>query len=319
MRLVILCPGQAAQRAGMLDDMLAAPDLGALREVASEVLGEDIADWWRRLDERALFLNANAQFAIAFYQIAVWARIAGSVPTPVAVGGYSLGEVLAWHVAGAMDARATLDLVRQRAARMDAYAPSQDGRPCLLLWRGRLSSATRHTRDALLAKHHLQLAIQRPGGDAVFGGTASDVAALLDEVVEWGAVRSEVAPLNVSIPAHTELLGEVVPLFRQATAASICRDPSIPVLAGIDGRLCRSRHDAPDVLAQQLASPIRWDWCQETLVSTGCDVVLELGPGSDLSRMLSAATGSPACRSVEEFASTDSLREWLHRQASRDH
>lgn len=317
MKLVVLCPGQAAQRAGMLDEMLAAPDLGELRGIASEVLGENIADWWRRLDARALFLNDNAQFAIAFYQIAVWARIAGSVPTPIAVGGYSLGEVLAWHVAGAIDARATLELVRRRAALMDEYTPPSDGRACLLLWRGRASSATRQARDTLLAKHRLQLAIQRPGGDAIFGGMARDVAALLSEAA-LDAAHSEISALNVSIPSHTALLGDVVPLFRQAAAASIERDPSIPVLAGIDGRLCRSRHDAPAALAQQIASPIRWDWCQETLVSTGCDVALELGPGNDLSKMLAAATGSPACRSVEEFASTDSLREWLQRQASRE-
>ncbi|HWU84690.1 MAG TPA: hypothetical protein VN028_05095, partial [Rhodocyclaceae bacterium] len=82
----------------------------------------------------------------------------------------------------------------------------------------------------------------------------------------------------------------------------------------------RSRHDAPEALARQLAFPIRWDWCQETLLSMGFEVALELGPGNDLARLLATgattiSASSPACRSVDEFASADSLQTWLQRQA----
>lgn len=321
MKLIVLCPGQAAQRPGMLDAMLTASDLAELRDIASDVLGENVVDWWRRLDERALFLNANAQFAIAFYQLAVWSRIVGAVPKPIAVAGYSLGEVLAWHVAGAIDAHTTLRLVRRRAALMDEAAPSSGGQPCLLLWRGRVlaAPAMRQGREALLAKYRLHLAIQRPAGDAVFGGTADDVAAFLRELGGTGAQSGiDITPLNISIPSHTGLLRNAVDPFRRVLAENVGHDPDVPVLAGIDGRLCRSRHDAPDVLAQQIAMPIRWDWCQETLLSTGFDAALELGPGNDLSRLLAAASGRSACRSIDEFTSVESLRAWLQRQASAD-
>ncbi|MBL8472056.1 MAG: hypothetical protein KF778_02870 [Rhodocyclaceae bacterium] len=125
MKLAILCSGQAGQHAGMLDRVLCDPASRRLRATASEVLGCDIAQWWRGLDATQIFDNANAQFAIALCQIAAWARLQPLLPQPpVVVAGYSLAEVLAWHVAGALDAASTLRLVRARAHLMDRHAPA---------------------------------------------------------------------------------------------------------------------------------------------------------------------------------------------------
>src|SRR5574338_476947 len=264
MKLAILCSGQAGQHGRMLDEILAAPGCAELRAVASEALGQDVGAWWRGLDEAALFANANAQFAIALYQIAAWSRLAPALPAPpVAVAGYSLGEVLAWHVAGTLDAAETLRLVRERAALMDRQAPPGSG-GCMVLWRGRSTPAMRAARERALAAHGLAVAIHRPGGDQVLGGP-----------------------------------GATVDGFRQAVAASRLAPPRTPVVAGIDGALLRRAEDAPTYLSRQLAEPLRWDWCQETLASLGVEVALELGPGSDLAKLLEAGLPGAAAQAVE--------------------
>jgi [acyl-carrier-protein] S-malonyltransferase len=178
MRLAILCSGQAGQHCRMLDEILAAPDCAELRAVASEVLGQEVGVWWRGLDAKAIFANANAQFAIALYQVATWARISPLVPAPVVVAGYSLGEVLAWHVAGALDAADTLRLVGERATLMDRHAPVGEG-SCMVLWRGRSTPAMRAARERALATHGVAVAIHRPGGDLVLAGSAAAVEALM--------------------------------------------------------------------------------------------------------------------------------------------
>jgi [acyl-carrier-protein] S-malonyltransferase len=307
MRLAILCSGQAGQHRRMLDDILAAPDCAGLRATATAVLGQDVAAWWQGLDEAEIFANANAQFAIALFQIATWARIAPLLPSPAVVAGYSLGEVLAWHIAGAMDAATTLAVVRERASQMDRYGPP-GGTGCMVLWRGRSTPALRAAGERALAAHGLALAIQRPGGERVLGGPAAAVAAFL---ADPAVAAADLKRLAVSVPSHTPWLTGAVAPFRQALEAAPLTDPSVPVVAGIDGSLLRRREDALAYLPRQLAEPLRWDWCQDTLASLGVDLALELGPGNDLAKLLEAAVAGTAARGVEEFASPGEIAAWL--------
>lgn len=311
MKLAILCSGQAGQHCRMLDGILDAPDCAELRALASDVLGHDVAAWWRGLDAKQIFANANAQFAIALYQIATWARIAPLVPQPAVVAGYSLGEALAWHVAGALDAVQTLRLVRLRAELMDKVAARLtrgSGEGCMVLWRGRSTPAMRAARERAIALHGLEIAIHRPGGDLVLGGPE----AAIDAFVADPAVRhADLKRLQVSVPSHTRWLADAVAPFRDALAAAPLADPVVPVLAGIDGSVLRRRGDALAQLPAQLARPLHWDWCEETLASLGVDLALELGPGNDLAKLLENSEAGTAARGVEEFGAVAGLREWL--------
>lgn len=311
MRLAILCSGQAGQHCRMLDEILTAPDCAELRALASVELGQDVEVWWRGLDAAEIFRNANAQFAIALYQIATWARIAPVVPRPVVVAGYSLGEVLAWHVAGALDAAQTLRLVRIRASLMDQVvtklAPNA-GAGCMVLWRGRSTPAMRAARERAITAHGLAVAIHRPAGDLVLGGAAAAIDAFVaDPTIQ----HADLKRLPVSVPSHTPWLEDAVAPFRKALAASSIADPAFPVLAGIDGAVLRRRDDALTHLPAQLARPVHWDWCQETLTSLGVDVALELGPGNDLAKLLEGGADGATARAVEEFGSAAAVGDWL--------
>lgn len=307
MKLAILCSGQAGQHCRMLDDILAAPDCGELRAAASEVLGQEVDAWWRGLDEQAIFANANAQFAIALFQIATWARISSLVPAPAVVAGYSLGEVLAWHVAGALGAADTLRLVRERAASMDRHAPAGEG-ACMVLWRGRSTPAMRAARERAMAAHGLAVAIHRPGGDLVLGGPAAAVDAFM---ADPAVANADLKRLQVSVPSHTNRLAGAAESFRETLAASRIGDPRVLVLAGIDGSLLRRREDGLSHLSRQLAEPLRWDWCEETLASLGVDMALELGPGNDLAKLLENDVPGVSARAVEEFAHPTEVSNWL--------
>lgn len=311
MRLAILCSGQAGQHCRMLDDVLAAPDCAQLRALASDVLEQEVTTWWRSLDTRQIFANANAQFAIALYQIATWSRVAPLAPRPSVVAGYSLGELIAWHVAGALDAEQTLRLVRLRAALMDRAAArlaAGSGGGCMLLWRGRSSPAMRAARTAALAVHGLVVAIHRPGGDLVLAGPEAAIDTFLADPV---LRHADLKRLQVSVPSHTRWLAEAVAPFHDALAASMTRDPELPVVAGIDGAVLRRRTDALSQLPAQIAQPLHWDWCQETLGSLGIDVALELGPGNDLAKLLENGGAGVAARGIEEFGPGGGLRDWL--------
>jgi [acyl-carrier-protein] S-malonyltransferase len=308
-RLAIVCSGQAGQRRDMLDPLLADPELKPLREAASEVLGEDLAAWWRGLDESAIFANANAQFAIAFYQLAVWHRIKPLLPDPTIVAGYSLGELVAYHVAGAADPSELLRLARLRASLMDdAGAGLATSGGCMLLWRGRTSPTILAARDRSLGDNGLDLAIVRRHGEQVYAGPADAIDRLLaDPAID----NPDLVRLAVSTPSHSRYLSAAAAAFQTALSESALASPAVPVLAGVSGRRVRTRDQAIDALSSQIRSTLRWDTCMSALVEAGVDTVIELGPGNDLAKIIETDHPRISARSVDDFCDWRSLSGWL--------
>ncbi len=312
MSLAILCSGQSGQNRGMLDQFLAAAEFEELRDCASTVLGKDVGHWWRGLDEADIFANTNAQFSIALYQIAVWQRLTANLPDPpAAVAGYSLGEVIAWHVAGAIGPADVLRLVLERARLMDAcLPPAQAGESCMALWRARATPMMRKALEEAMRRHGVDIAIHRPGGHLVVGAPSMAMDAFEHDpaVTDSGLKR-----LLVSVPSHTHWLAPASGPLRETVQALEPHDPRTPVVAGIDGSVQRRGGDAAVSLSRQLAQPIRWDWCLETLGSLGVTVAIELGPGNDLSVQLESELPGAAGRAAHEFAAPQDLVDWVTR------
>lgn len=306
MRLAILCSGQAGQHRGMLDGLLAAPECEPVRQAASAALGRDVSEWWGELDEKEIFLNANAQFAIAYYQIATWTRIARLLPETSLVAGYSLGELIAYHVAGALDAAETFKLVRERARLMDAAAGSDGG--CMALWRGRVSPATLAARDRAIADYGLDVAIKRRTGEEVLAGPSDAVARF---VADLQAANPNLVRLPVTIPSHTHYLAAAADAFRDILCASLIAPPRVTVLRAVDAVPVRSRDQAIDALSRQIATTIRWDRCMDALAEFGIDAVIELGPGNDLARLVEAEHPQIRARAVDDFGDYRALADWL--------
>lgn len=308
MRLAILCSGQAGQHHGMLDELLAALECAPVRQAASAALGRNIAEWWSRLDEKEIFLNANAQFAIAFYQIATWTRIARLLPEISLVAGYSLGELISYHVAGSLDAAETFKLVRARARLMDAAAAGSTGGGCMALWRGRVSPATLAARDQAIADYGLDVAIKRRTGEEVLAGPGDAIARF---VADLQTSNPNLVRLPVTIPAHSHYLAAAAASFRDALCASSIASPRVTVLGTVDATAVRSRDQAIDALSRQISTTIRWDRCMDALVEFGIDTVIELGPGNDLARLVEAENPGIRARAVGDFGDYRALADWL--------
>lgn len=309
MKLAILCSGQAGQRRDMLDALLDDPQCAHIREAASEALGEDVGAWWAGLDEHEIFHNANAQLAIAYYQLATWTRISPFMPQISLVAGYSLGELLAYYVAGSLDAAQIFSLVRARAHLMDqAVAEAHMEGHCMALWRGRVSTATLAARDRLIAEYGLDVAIKRRRGEIVLAGPGSAIARF---VAELQAGNPNLLSLPVDIPSHSHYLNGAADAFCEILNRSAIAVPATAVLAAVNGMPVRSRDEAIDALSRQMCTTIRWDACMATLAESGVDRVIELGPGNDLSKLLESEYPQVRARAVGDFGDYRKLADWL--------
>jgi [acyl-carrier-protein] S-malonyltransferase len=309
MRLAILCSGQAGQHRSMLDELLLAPECALIRQAASDVLEQDVAQWWKKLDDQQIFVNSNAQFAIAFYQMATWARIAPLLPQISLVAGYSLGELIGYHIAGALSATDMFKLVRARARLMDEAAGSKNNTGgCMVLWRGRVSPSTLAARDRAIAEFGLDIAIRRKPGEEIFAGSSDAVAKF---VAEFKILNPNLVLLPVTIPAHSHYLAKASASFRAILNDSSIDAPQITTLGTVDAMPIRSRAEAINALSRQISTTIRWNESMDALAESGIDKAIELGPGNDLAKLLGSEHPHIAAHSAEDFGNYIALVDWL--------
>lgn len=291
----------------MLDELLIAPECREIRDAASEVLGLDVATWWNALDEAAIFQNANAQFAIAYYQIATWTRIKTLLPGISLVAGYSLGELLAYFIAGSLDALDTFRLVKCRARLMDEASVGPKG-GCMVLWRGRVSPATLAARNHAIAHYGLDVAIIRRTGEEVLAGPFDAIACF---VADFQAINPNLVRLPVSIPAHSHYLAAASASFQTILRKSSITAPPVTVLGSVNALPVKSREDAISTLSQQISSTIRWNDCMAALAESGIDTAIEIGPGNDLAKLIETAHPQIRARAVGDFVHYQALADWL--------
>lgn len=287
-RLLLLCPGQGGQHAGMFD-------LARTHAGARDFLGRCAVP----VIDAALFDNRVAQPAIVAATLAMWLALRETLPAPALVAGYSIGELAAYAVAEALSVDETVRLADARAALMDAAAT---GEP-----QG-LAAVTGVAVDIVRTK--IDVAIVTGIDSCIAGGTRTQLDTL---AATWPAARVQMLP--VAISSHTPRMQEAVEPFARLLTGSVGR-PRCPVLAGIDATRVLRPDVAIDRLSRQLAETIEWAACMDAMLEAGITVALELGPGAALARMLQARHPHIACRSVADFHTVDGINAWVARALS---
>lgn len=302
--VALLCSGQGYQRAGMFDLVAEAPQAQPVFAAAAAVLGgQDPRDLVADADEAALHANVTAQVLCCTQALAVWATLKPKVDARLVVAGYSVGELAAWAVAGALDADAVLKLVGKRAELMDAQTPQPAG-----------LAAVRGLPEAELSRicHSagVYVAIRNGPCQVVLGGLRAALDQALSEASDAGAQK--VTPLPVSVPSHTPLLHDAADQFLAVLRRQKqVRAPDARLLSGIDGAPVFDVQDGLGKLARQINQTVQWASCMATCRSSGATRSLELGPGTALSTLMATELGTRDSRSVQDFHTIDGAATWL--------
>jgi [acyl-carrier-protein] S-malonyltransferase len=297
-RLLLLCPGQGDQHAGMFDLARTNP--------AASVLIDRLLDMQPPVGDD-IFANRTAQPLIVTATLGMWQAIRDFAPPPALVAGYSIGELSAYGVAGAITPEQAVTLATQRAQWMDDCQQAAPGQALVSITGLTLANAGK-----LASAYGYHVSIETGEDSCIAGGPGAQADQLL-QAIEAAGARGKRLP--VAVASHTPYMQGAVEPLAQAVRATAFQTMQAPVLAGIDAATVHDQARAVETLSRQLAEPIRWLACMDAAAEAGITVALELGPGGALSRMLQNRHPHIATRSVADFRTLDGIRKWLERAA----
>jgi [acyl-carrier-protein] S-malonyltransferase len=303
--IVLLFPGQGAQKVGMAADLAAA--FPAAREALTEIddaLGFPLSRMMAEGPEAELQLTHNTQPAILAHSVAVMRVVAEKLGSVAAAAGHSLGEYSAYVAAGSLTGPTAARLVRRRGELMYEAGQARQGAMSAVLGLGTAEVEAACAGVSSGVEGVAVAANLNAPDQTVISGDPAAVARAGDLCKAAGAKR--VLPLKVSGAFHSPLMAPAVSGLTSALAEVAFEEPSFPVIANASASLVSTAGEAIRQLADQLTAPVRWVECMQTAAEFVPDATfLELGPGSVLTGLLRRILPEARCLSLGTAAEVE--------------
>jgi [acyl-carrier-protein] S-malonyltransferase len=280
MSLAFVFPGQGSQSLGMMAALAGiSPVIQSTFAEASEVLGYDLWDLCQNGPEELLNSTERTQPAMLAAGVAtyrLWQERGGAVPA--AVAGHSLGEFSAVVVAGCLEFKDAVALVKFRGEAMQAALPAGQGAMAAVLG---LQDADVEAacREAAL-NEVVETANFNSPGQVVIAGHATAVQRAIEAAKARGAKRALLLP--VSAPCHSTLMAGAAEQLRQRLAQLPVKATSTIAVYGVDVRTHQSADEIRAALVKQLATAVYWAATIRTMIAAGFNQFVECGPGKVL-------------------------------------
>ena len=257
------------------------------------------------LSEADLYSNDFAQPFIFALQWCRWQKLKHTLDEIISFSGYSLGELSALLCSTETSFEQGLYLAQQRGKMMSEAVQEPSGLQASqgVNWAG---------LEPILAKTETELSIKISDSHFIVGGLEANLQQLAQQLEQAG-VRS-LKRLNVSIPSHTSLMNCAVAPYRQVLQQHQLNRLGTPIISGSGGRKYFKTSDAVEALIDQMNHGIDWDSCLTAIQENQPDIVLEIGPGNALSKMLLERCPHLNVRAVDDFKHFEGLELWIEKQ-----
>jgi [acyl-carrier-protein] S-malonyltransferase len=203
------------------------------------------------------------------------------------VAGHSVGEITAAGISGVLSPAHALELVRQRGIAM-AKAASQVETGMAAVLGGDRNEVLKAIKDLDLIP-----ANDNGAGQIVAAGSLEQI----DKLIENPPAGARVRALAVAGAFHTHFMQSAVTHVSSYIEKVVIQEPKAQLLSNKDGNVVASGGNAIERIVNQIANPVRWDLCMESLLQLGVTGAIEFPPAGTLVGLLKRATPN-----IETFA-----------------
>jgi len=218
--------------------------------------------------------------------------------------GLSLGEYCALVAAGSMNFVDAAKAVRKRGIFMQEEVPAGEGGMAAILG---MDAAEIDKNIEEFDK--VQVANYNCPGQIVISGDEAPVDRAIELLMEAGARRC--IPLNVSGPFHTSLMKPAGDKLKERFKEEVFHDMQFPVVFNTLGRAKNQDETIPVLLERQVQSSIYIEDSIRYMAEQRIDTIVEIGPGTALSKFVKKTCPEITCYSVEKAEDVDKLLESL--------
>jgi [acyl-carrier-protein] S-malonyltransferase len=325
--LIITAPGQGAQTPGFLAPWLEVPGVAERLGTASELAGCDLIRYGTTADADEIKDTAVAQPLLVAAALAAAGALAdaqggpGGLGAPGGLGGlgaapgdvhadvaagHSVGELAAGVMAGVLSADDAMRLVAVRGAAMAAAAAAEPTGMTAVL------GGEEETVLAAIARHGLAPANVNGAGQIVAAGAIADLAAFAADPPRGARLR----PLQVAGAFHTRYMAPAVAALRDAAAGVAVTDPHLTLLGNADGAAVTTGKEWLERIVAQVAAPVRWDLCQQTMANLGVTAIIELPPAGTLTGLARRALPGVAQLAIKTPDQLEAARDLIEEHLS---
>ena len=297
--LAILAPGQGSQTPSMLTAWLEDAELKNLLTSYSSAINLDLERLGTVADADEIKDTANAQPLIVAASL-ISAHALGSDLHISLVAGHSVGEIAAAALAGTITDIDAMKLVHLRGQEMaKAAALSPAGMAAVL-------GGERSVVLAAIKELGLVAANDNGAGQIVAAGN-------LDALSQLAPEGARVRALAVAGAFHTPFMEPAVAPLRAMAADIEISAAKVSVISNRDGAVVHDGREVLDRIVNQIANPVRWDLCMETLRAQGVTGVIELAPGGTLAGLIKRAAPEIEQLALKSPAEIAAAREFAAR------
>lgn len=297
---IILFPGQGSQYVGMGSELLDFPNVPEMFEMANRILGYDILDVCLNGPKYMLNRTDCSQAAVFLTSLAAVEKLRFEKPTAVencvATAGFSVGELTALVLAGALDFEDGLRLVKVRGEAMKLAAQDSQGGLMNIIYGadGRIKLACSSAIDWCLRKgvdrsHAVcSVAYYLFPHCKVIGGHEEALKFIEANKKDFGIKKCTRLPDAGAF--HTKLMDKAEQKFCTALERTVIKDPKIPVMSNMSAVPMKNAVTIRNHLMTQMSSPSKLEQLLHEIYSRpqghNLPFTFHCGPGTSVLQIL---------------------------------